>query len=348
MNPAFQQQLATWGPDAPVAESVSLAEAERYCRDLAKSHYENFPVATWLLPRRLHQHFYNVYAFCRWADDLGDEVGDPQQSLELLGWWRGELSRIAECDPAVAGGSVAADGLSASSNGRPRGMHPVFVALRTTIREFDVPLEPFHDLVSAFEQDQRVAEYDTFDQLHDYCRRSANPVGRIVLHLCGAFTADNAELSDAICTGLQLTNFWQDVARDFDMGRVYLPAEDCDRFGYSREQLYHRETNAAFVELMRFQVDRARRFLHDGLPLAERMRGRLRIDIELFARGGLLVLDRIEGIGYGVWHTRPVLRKRHFLGPVFKALIRSLWRIRRAKPNSETVRRPTGEPGTAP
>jgi len=303
----FLNELQSWGPDAVAEKTVTVSEAEAYTRRLAKSHYENFPVVTWLLPRKLHQHFYNVYAYCRWADDLGDEVGDCKRSLELLGWWRRELQ-----------GCYA---------GETR--HPVFVALQQTISEFTIPRQPFDDLISAFEQDQSVREYETFAQLRDYCRRSADPVGRIVLHLCRRFNEENAALSDLICTGLQLTNFWQDVARDFDIGRVYLPEEDRLRFGYTRSDLEARVTNDAFVELMEFEVNRARRFLLEGLPLADRMPGRLRIDIELFARGGLLVLDRIAAIGYRVWERRPVLGKRHFLRLLFTALARSVWPLRR-------------------
>jgi squalene synthase HpnC len=299
----FLAELDRWGPDAVAAKTPAPAEAALYTRRIARSHYENFPVVTWLLPRKLHQHFYNVYAFCRWADDLGDEIGDPARSLELLGWWRRELR---DCYA-----------------GEPR--HPVFVALRETVAGFSIPVAPFEDLISAFEQDQTVRDYDTFEQLRDYCRRSADPVGRLVLHLCGRFREENLPLSDSICTGLQLTNFWQDVARDADIGRVYLPREDRQRFGYSDDDLRNRVTNDAFLELMRFEVDRAREFLLDGLPLADRMPGRLRVDIALFARGGLRVLDAIAGIGYRVWDTRPVLKKRHFLGLFLKALFRSAW-----------------------
>ena len=264
VSDGFLAELERWGPDAAGRTSATPAEAAAYTRRIATMHYENFPVVSWLLPRRLHQHFYNVYAFCRWADDLGDEIGDATQSLELLAWWRGELR---EC---FAG----------------RAWHPVFVALRETIAAFAIPVAPFEDLISAFEQDQTVREYDTFDRLRDYCRRSADPVGRLVLYLCGVFNEDNVALSDSICTGLQLTNFWQDVARDADIGRVYLPREDRLRFGYSDDDLRQRVTNEAFLELMRFEVDRARRFLLDGLPLAGRMPGRLRVDIELFAGAG--------------------------------------------------------------
>jgi squalene synthase HpnC len=263
-----------------------------------------------MLPRHLHQHFFNVYAYCRWADDLGDEIGDRERSRELLGWWRGELE-------TCYGGSAT---------------HPVFVALRKTIERFSIPRQPFEDLISAFEQDQRVTQYETFALLRDYCRRSADPVGRIVLYVCECFTEENARLSDSICTGLQLANFWQDIARDSDIGRVYLPRESRLQFGYSDEDLEHRRTSEAFIELMRFEVARARTYLSDGLPLVDSLPGRLQIDIELFARGGLSILDQIEQIGYRVWQRRPVVAKRVFARLFVTALGRSLWRqVRRQR-----------------
>lgn len=300
----FHDELARWGPQAGVTEVPSVAEAEEYCRRLARSHYENFPIVTWLLPKKFHRHFYNVYAYCRWADDLGDEVDDAQQSLELLAWWRSELTRCYA--------------------GETR--HPVFVALKGTIDACGIPRTPFEDLISAFEQDQRVGEYDTFDDLRDYCRRSADPVGRLVLYVCGEFNEENAGWSDSISTGLQLANFWQDVARDLDIGRIYLPKEDCVRFGYQRDELRQRITNDAFLSLMEFEVRRAREFLTSGLPLIDRLPGRLRVDIELFSRGGLKLLDGIAAIGYRVWDARPVLKKRQFAGLLASCLWRSLWR----------------------
>lgn len=280
------EQLAIWGPESKTPAPLP-AEAEAYCRKLAKSHYENFPVVTWLLPRRLHQPFYNVYAYCRWADDLGDETGDPQRSLGLLHWWRSEL------DACYAG----------------RCRHPVFVALSATIQEFGLPREPFQDLISAFEQDQTVREYDSRRQLLDYCRRSANPVGRILLQLHAAGTPQNVEWSDAICTGLQLTNFWQDVKRDHDIGRIYLPKEDRERFGYRDDDLAQRRTTPAFIELMKAQVDHAREMLEYGRPLASALGGRCGIDVELFRQGGLAILRKIERINYQVWDVRPRLSK---------------------------------------
>lgn len=300
------EQLDRWfPPDQSLAQTPSLDEALAYCRALATTHYENFPIASFLLPKRLHQHFYNVYAFCRWADDLGDELGDRQRSLRALRWWREELQA---CFAGTA-------------------RHPVFVALRTTIQQFEIPVQPFDDLISAFEQDQTVTEYANFTDLRDYCRRSADPVGRIVLYLCGQFTEQHAAWSDSICTGLQLANFWQDVARDLKIPRIYLPSDDCQQFGYSHAELRAGVSTPAFLELMRFEVTRAREFLQSGLPLIERLPGRIQVDIDLFARGGLCILDRIEGIGYRVLEQRPVVRK----SDVLKLLVASLGRALKRK-----------------
>jgi squalene synthase HpnC len=301
MNLAFAEELKVWGPEA-APRVLSLAEAEAYCRALATTHYENFPVVSWLLPRSLHQPFYNVYAYCRWADDLGDEVHDAARATDLLAWWRDELRSCY----------------------RGAATHPVFIALAPTIREFGIPQQPFEDLLSAFEQDQRVKEYETFAELRDYCRRSADPVGRIVLYLCRAYSERNAAWSDSICTGLQLANFWQDVSRDFDIGRVYLPRESRRRFGYADADLAKRVTNEPFLELMRFEVERARQLLKDGLPLVKELPWPLRVDIDLFARGGLCLLDRIAGIHYRVWQSRPVLTKIDFARLFFGSLGRGL------------------------
>jgi len=300
MSTAFDRQLARFGPDATFA-APPLATARSYCYRLARTHYENFSVATLLLPRRLAPHFHAVYSWCRWADDLADETGG--RSLELLRWWREELQRCYD--------------------GSPR--HPVTIALRETIREFDLPRRHFHDLLFAFEQDQLVKRYATFEQLLEYCRRSANPVGRIVLRLIGATGAKAESLSDAICTGLQLANFWQDVARDLDIGRVYLPDQDRRRFGYSDDDLFARRFTPAFVQLMRFEVSRSRESLLRGLPLVDQVPADVRLDIELFARGGLAILDRIERQGYDVWSQRPALSRLEKV----RLLIGAWWQHRR-------------------
>jgi squalene synthase HpnC len=287
MHNGFDLELQRWGPDAHPA-APSRGQARAYCANLARTHYENFSVASLLLPRRLVPHFHHIYAYCRWADDLGDETGGGQRALDLLAWWRDELRRCYD--------------------GSPR--HPVMVALRETITRFAIPPQPFLDLIAAFEQDQRVREYDTFEQVVGYCRNSANPVGQLVLYLCECHDATRAELSDKICTGLQLANFWQDVARDLDIGRIYLPGEDRARFGYGEDDLQARKFTPAFAELMRFEVDRARQLFVEGLPLVEMVPADVQTDIELFARGGLAILRKIEEVGYDVWKARPVLSKR--------------------------------------
>ncbi len=307
MQNGFVLELQRWGPGAGHAP-LSRGQARAYCANLARTHYENFSVASLLLPRRLAPHFHHIYAYCRWADDLGDETGGGQRALDLLAWWRDELQRCYD--------------------GSPR--HPVMVALRETITRFNIPPQPFLDLVAAFEQDQRVLVYDTFPQVAGYCRYSANPVGRLVLHLCECHDATRAALSDKICTGLQLANFWQDVARDLDIGRVYLPAEDRARFGYSDADLRAKRFTPAFAQLMRFEVDRARQLFVEGLPLVELVPSDVQTDIELFARGGLAILNKIEEVGYDVWKARPVLSKREkislMLGVQGRRWLRKLWR----------------------
>src|SRR5271165_7026801 len=213
----------------------SEAEAREYCRRLARSHYENFSVASWFLPRPLRQHFFNVYAYCRISDDLGDEVGDSVASLQLLDQWEMELNACYE--------------------GHPR--HPVFVALGETVRKFEIPKHEFADLLSAFRQDQTVTRYETFNDLLGYCRYSANPVGHLVLYLCGYRDAERQQLSDCTCTALQLANFWQDVSADFARGRIYLPLEDLRRFGVSEDSIRAGENSTEFCAMMQFEVDRA-------------------------------------------------------------------------------------------
>jgi squalene synthase HpnC len=254
---------------------------------LALTHYENFTVGSWLLPRQLLKHFYHIYAYCRWADDLADEAGGGQHALDLLAWWREELL--------------------CCYHGIPR--HPVMIALQETIGEFHIPPRPFLDLLVAFEQDQQVQEYDTYAQLLEYCRHSANPVGHLVLYLCSCHCDESARLSDHICTGLQLANFWQDIRRDLNIGRIYLPNEDRRLFGYSDDDLRNHRFTSAFRDLLRFEVERARASLHRGLPMLERVTPEVRVDIELFVAGGLGILDAIERQGYDVWARRPTLSK---------------------------------------
>lgn len=262
-------------------------EAEAYTRWLATSHYENFHVVSLLLPKRLHQDFYNVYAYCRWADDLGDEIGDKAESLRLLDWWSGLLADMYA--------------------GRTR--HPVFVALRATVERHGIPQEPFADLVTAFIQDQKVSRYASWDEVFAYCRYSANPVGRLVLYLGGYSDPARQALSDATCTALQLANFWQDVTVDLLKDRVYLPLDLLERHGYPVEELFARRFTPAFREVMRDAVAKARELFVQGLPLAAMVDRRLSLDIDLFSRGGMRVLEKIEGQGYDVLASRPAISK---------------------------------------
>ena len=264
-----------------------VTEAERYTYWLATHHYENFQVVSWMLPRHLRRHFYNVYAYCRWADDLGDEVADPARSLELLSWWESELNLCYE--------------------GRPS--HPVFVALAPTIREFDIPAEPFHDLLTAFRKDQTVHRYAAWEDLLGYCRYSANPVGRLVLYLCGYRDPERQRLSDATCTALQLANFWQDVSRDLDKRRIYIPIDALTRHGLEAKDIEARIFDNRYAALMRDLIVRTRQLFAEGWPLAATLDSRLRLDIELFSRGGSAVLDAIESIGYNTLAKRPSIGK---------------------------------------
>jgi squalene synthase HpnC len=269
------------------AARYTNAEAEAYTRWLATHHYENFQVVSFLLPKRLHQDFYNVYAYCRWADDLGDEMDSTAESLRLLAWWRGQLEAM------YAG----------------QATHPVFVALRGTVARHSIPQEPFADLIRAFEQDQTVTRYGSWEEVYAYCRYSANPVGRLVLYLCGYSDADRQRLSDATCTALQLANFWQDVAVDLEKDRVYIPLDVLARRGYTLEELYARRMTPAFREVMREIVARARELFHEGLPLSSMVDRRLALDIDLFSRGGLRVLDKIAEQEYDVLSRRPAVSK---------------------------------------
>jgi squalene synthase HpnC len=266
---------------------VPVSEAERYTRRLATTHYENFHVVSFLLPKHLHQDFYNVYAYCRSADDLADEIPDAAESIRQLNWWRGELDRM------YAG----------------EAEHPVFVALMGTVAKYGIPKQPFTDLIRAFIQDRHVSRYGTWDDVLDYCVYSANPVGRLVLYLCGYSDAERQSLSDATCTALQLANFWQDITVDQQKDRVYLPLDLLARHGYTVEELFAHQFDERFRAVMREAVDRAREFFVAGLPLVRMVNRRLAVDLELFSRGGMRVLEKIEQQGYDVLSRRPKISK---------------------------------------
>jgi squalene synthase HpnC len=280
-------------PEQPVSRQSALA----YCERLARSHYENFSVATWFLPAQLRQHFYNVYAYCRISDDLGDEVGNAEQSLALLDQWETELDACYE--------------------GTPR--HPVFVALRETVQEFDIPKQEFADLLTAFRQDQTITRFPTFDHVLAYCKYSANPVGHLVLYLGGYRDAERQRLSDFTCTALQLANFWQDVRVDYDKGRIYLPQDSLARFGVTEHDIAERRATPQFIELMRFEVNRAREWFQQGLPLVKMISPELALDIELFSGGGQEILNAIERQGFDVLKSRPAISKAKKLWLVVRA-----------------------------
>jgi squalene synthase HpnC len=279
----------------------TLAEARAWCRRLAESHYENFHVATWFLPKALRPHFHAIYAYCRVSDDLGDEVGDTRVALALLELWGKELDACYE--------------------GRAR--HPVFVALGETIRACSIPKEPFADLLTAFRQDQTVPRYASMRDVLGYCRCSANPVGRLVLYACGeAGESERAErfrLSDATCTALQLANFWQDVRVDYNNGRVYLPLEDMARFGVTEECIQQGRATPEFRELMAYEVDTARGLFEEGLPLIGMVNRDLALDLDLFSRGGMEILRAIERRGYDVLSARPAISKTTKAGLALRA-----------------------------
>jgi squalene synthase HpnC len=307
-NPPTAPLSSAWSalpPEYAIPEQApSEAEAREYCRRLARSHYENFSVASWFLPTKLRQHFFNVYAYCRISDDLADEVGDGSTSLQLLDQWETELG--------------------ACYAGRAR--HPVFVALAETVHKFQIPKYEFADLLTAFRQDQRIRRYETFDDLLGYCKYSANPVGHLVLYLCGYRDAERQLLSDYTCTALQLANFWQDVSADFAKGRIYLPLEDLRRFGVSEEVLRAGGNTSSFCELMKFEVERAREWFAQGLPLIGKVDRALATDIELFSRGGQEILNAIERQGYGVLGRRPAISKGRKLALVAGAALGKLLR----------------------
>lgn len=281
-------------------EGCNVQQAQRYTRWLATHHYENFSVVSWLLPRRLHQHFYNVYAYCRWSDDLGDEVPDRARALHLLDAWEDELRLIYE------------SGRSPSQ--------PVLIALGETIRAKDIPIQPFTDLLRAFRQDQTVHRYPTWDAVLDYCVYSANPVGRLVLYLCGYRDAERQRLSDYTCTALQLANFWQDVSRDLEKGRIYIPLNMLAANNLTETDIVRRRFDERYVSLMKELIARTCGLFLSGLPLVEMVDGALRTDIELFSRGGLAVLDAIESAGYNTLERRPALTKETKLRLLTKAL----------------------------
>jgi squalene synthase HpnC len=279
----------------------SLEEARAWCRELTTSHYENFHVATFFLPKKVRPHFESIYAYCRVSDDLGDEVADPSTALRLLNTWGGMLD---ECFDAPE-----------------RSMHPVFVALRETIVECDLPRNLFSDLLLAFRMDQVKTEYETWEELLEYSHYSANPVGRLVLWVCGYRDEALGLLSDKVCTALQLANFWQDVVEDAERGRRYLPAESIQRFGVDDGQILGRVFTPDFGGMVQDLVVRTRKMLIEGGAISGMVDKELAVTLDLFRKGGEAILDGITGQNYDVLRGRPVVSKTKRVSLLIGALV---------------------------
>jgi len=277
-------ELAQFGPQSR-REAPSLDQSRAYTRRLAEAHYENFTLASRLFPAHLRQHLCNVYAYCRWADDLADEAGSPERSLALLDWWEQQL------DAMYAGSAT----------------HPVFIALAKTVHEFELSRQPVADLLTAFRREQSQTRYETMKDLLTYCQHSANPVGRIVLVLGRAQDEENAALSDQICTGLQLANFCQDVRRDFERGRIYLPLDQCRRHSWDEARFAAGRYDDDFRRLLQSLVADAEAMLLAGQPLARRVVRDLRLPVSVFALGGQAILAAIRKSRYDVWTRRPTV-----------------------------------------
>jgi len=285
-------------------ERPTLEEAQAWCRELCRTHYENFHVATVFLPRNVRPHFESVYAYCRVADDLGDEVADPAVAMRLLDAWG---SMLDECYDFPE-----------------RSMHPVFVALRETIRACDLPRQLFHDLLIAFRMDQTKTEYATWDELLEYSRYSANPVGRLVLLVCGYRDEKTALLSDKVCTALQLANFWQDVVEDKERGRRYLPAESMGRFHVDEGQIEGRVFTPEFGAMVKDLVTRTRAMLAEGGEISRHVDRNLAVTLNLFRKGGDAILDGIVAQDYDVLRGRPVVSRVKKLSLLAGALLEKL------------------------
>ena len=281
---------------------ASAPAAREHCARLTRRHYENFPVASWLLPRRSREAVQAIYAFARTADDFADEPEHEGHRLERLDTWEEMLRRCHRGDAE----------------------HPVFVALGSAIQRHGLPLQPFLDLLAAFRLDVTKTRHADFASLLDYCRLSANPIGRLVLHLFGRHEPELSPLSDALCSALQLTNHWQDVKTDLARGRIYLPEADREKHGVLEDRLRSGHVDEAFRSLMREQIRRTRSLFERGRPLCDRVRGRLRAELRLTWHGGWRVLERIERAGSDVFRRRPRLGTRD-AGPI---VLRSLLWLR--------------------
>ncbi len=292
MNTVKEYEARLLNPD-------DVAGAYRFCQDLARRHYENFPVASLLMPKKLRRHVAALYAFARIADDFSDEPEYEGVRRERLLDWRRQLEDIGSKPPS----------------------HPVFLALGATLKELDLPKQPFDDLLSAFLQDTEKKRYATFDEVADYCRRSACPVGRIVLMIHGHREEELFRYSDAICTALQLANFWQDVSVDLKKDRIYIPEEDFRAHEYSEADLRMGVCNERFKSLMKFEGARARALFDQGRPLLGRLRFPLSLEIRMTWLGGMQILKLIRRLDFDVIRTRPALAKRDWIPLAARALV---------------------------
>ena len=285
---------------------MNLVSAQEFCRQYTRQHYENFTVASFLLPRQVRQAFYPVYSFCRWADDLGDESPDNQTALAALDDWNSQLN---DCYQG-------------------RAEHPIFIALKPIVDEFSIPKSLFADLIAAFRLDQTKKEYNSREELLNYCKLSANPVGRIVLHLAQTTDEESMALSDKICTGLQLANHWQDVARDkrrktsdgLSDSRRYVPLDDMNSCGYSLDDFENEVYNPAFIETMSRLCDWADSFFTEGSPLVSRVPRSFQTDIKLFIMGGQKIVEAIRRVDFNVWSNRPTISRWSKFRLLLKAL----------------------------
>jgi len=263
-------------------------------------HYENFPVASILLPTRLRQPVGVLYRFARTADDFADEgTLAPAERLARLEEYRDELRRLQQNRPPQS---------------------PLFHVLNEMVRAHDLPLQPFFDLLDAFSQDVTKSRYANFAEVMEYCRRSADPVGRLLLHLYGAVRDENLSQSDAICSALQLTNFWQDVGIDFQKHRIYLPQDEMARYGITESQIAAADSGGRWPELMRYQTQRARAMLESGAPLARRLPGRIGLELRMIVQGGMRVLEKLDAVRGDMFRQRPVLKTLDWPVMLFRAL----------------------------
>ncbi|MAT40256.1 MAG: squalene synthase HpnC [Ectothiorhodospiraceae bacterium] len=276
---------------------ITLTEAYEHCINIAMSHYENFPVASRLMPREIRPSIAAVYAFARFADDIVDEGNlSSDERHRRLDAWREQLNTCTT-DPR----------------------DPVFLALGDTITAYDLPLQDFHDLLDAFQQDIHKERYETFEEVLAYCERSANPVGRILLSLFRIRNSETVPPSDALCTALQLTNFWQDVSVDREKPRYYLPAEDMARFSVEIEELHRQSANTSVKNLIRFEVLRTREYFSDAESLFTHLPFRLRLEIKAVWHGGSRILDLIERQDFDILAQRPVLTKADWVSILLRS-----------------------------